>query len=388
MEGECQVPFIYLDNAATTYPKPESVYLAMDSFNREMGGNPGRGSNQQSLQAGSIILQTREALARLFSIKECLNIAFTANVTESLNIGLKGWLRPGDHVITTSMEHNAVARPLFAMRQQGVEWTQVKCAADGSLEPEDIQRAIKPNTRMICALHASNLTGTVMPIREIGHIARTAGIAFMVDAAQTAGVLPIDVDNDNIDILAFTGHKGLFGAQGTGGIYIAPEIKIKPLKEGGTGSLSEHLEQPDFMPDMLESGTPNTPGIAALGAGVAFINEQGMDNIYKHEQKLLTQLIDGLQQIKGIKLYGPADPGRQTAVLSFNIDEMECGELSSRLDYEFGILSRSGMHCAPLAHQTVGTLASGSCRLSPGYFTSSEDIAATLRAIEKIATQK
>ena len=388
MEGECPVSVIYLDNAATTYPKPDSVYLAMDHFHRYMGGNPGRGSNQQSIQAGSVVLETREALARFFNIKDCLNIAFTANITESLNIGLKGVLRPGDHVITSSMEHNAVARPLFTLRQQGIAWTLVDCAADGSLDPEDIRRALKPNTRMICTLHASNLTGTIMPIREIGSIARSAGIIYMVDSAQSAGVLPIDVNIDNIDILAFTGHKGLFGPQGTGGIYINPAIKIRPFKEGGTGSFSEYLEQPDFMPDVLESGTLNTPGIAGLGAGVAFINEQGMDNIYQHEQRLLIQLIDGLQQIKGIKLYGPADPRRQTAVLAFNIEGMDCGELSSRLDYEFGIITRSGIHCAPLAHQTVGSFTSGSCRLSPGYFNTSEDIVITLQAFEKITMQK
>jgi cysteine desulfurase family protein len=385
MEGEYMMSGIYMDNAATTYPKPESVYQAVDKFNRCMGGNPGRGSNQQSIQAGSVLLETRQTLARLFNVEECLDIAFTANVTESLNIGLKGVLRPGDHVITTSMEHNAVARPLFTLRQQGVEWTQVTCAADGTLDPDDVRHAIKSNTRMICTLHASNLTGTIMPIREIGNIARSAGVIYMLDSAQSAGVIPIDVDADNIDILAFTGHKGLFGPQGIGGIYINPVLKIKPMKEGGTGSLSEYLEQPDFMPDILESGTLNTPGIAGLSAGIAFINEQGMNKIYQHEQKLLAQLIDGLQQMKEIKLYGPADPKRQTAVLSFNIKGMDCGELSSRLDYEFGITTRSGMHCAPLAHQTLGSFESGSCRLSPGYFNTSEDINKTLVAIEKLA---
>lgn len=376
---------IYMDNAATSYPKPESVYRAVDHFNRYMGGNPGRGSNQQSNQAGSVLLNTRESVARLFNIEDCFNIAFTGNITEALNIGLKGLLQPGDHVITSSMEHNAVARPLFVLCKQGIEWTQVACAPDGSLDPDDIRKTIKPNTRMICTLHASNLTGTIMPIKEIGRIARTAGIVFMVDSAQSAGVLPINVMTDNIDMLAFTGHKGLLGPQGTGGIYIAPHIKIKPLKEGGTGSLSEYLEQPHIMPDMLESGTLNTPGIAGLGAGLAYIAEQGMEKIFGHEQQLLRQLIDGLQQIKGIRLYGPADWKLQTAVLAFNIAGLDCGELSSRLDYEFGITSRSGLHCAPLAHKTVGTFESGSCRLSPGYFNSHEDMVAVLEAIEKLA---
>lgn len=378
---------IYMDNAATSYPKPESVYQAVDHFNRNMGGNPGRGSNQQSLRAGSVLLDTRDCLARLFNIEDSDDIAFTANVTESLNIGLKGFLRPGDHVITSSMEHNAVARPLFVLQSQGVEWTRVSCAQDGSLDPDEVRQAIKKNTRMICMLHASNLTGTIMPIHEIGALAHAAGIAFMVDAAQTAGVLPINVVEDKIDILAFTGHKSLLGPQGTGGIYIDPGISIRPLKEGGTGSLSEYLEQPALMPDILESGTLNTPGIAGLGAGVKFILEQGLNQIRVHEQNLISQLIDGLSQIKGIKLYGPNNNQKQTAVLSFNLTGMDCGELSSSLDYEFGIITRSGLHCAPLAHQTIGTLQSGACRLSPGYFTSSEDIIYVLTAIDQLVQQ-
>ncbi len=375
----------YMDNAATSYPKPESVYQAVDHFNRNMGGNPGRGSNQCTIKAGSILLETRESLARLFNIQDSLNIAFTGNVTEALNIGLKGLLKPGDHVITSSMEHNAVARPLFSLRQQGIEWTQVTCSQDGSLDPDDLRRAIKKNTRMICMLHASNLTGTIMPIQAIGAIAKEAGLIFMVDSAQTAGVLSINVVTDNIDILAFTGHKGLLGPQGTGGIYVNTSLQIKALKEGGTGSLSEYLEQPDFMPDLLESGTLNTPGIAGLGAGVQFVFEQGLDKIRAHEQHLTKLLIDGLKQIPGLTLYGPADARRQTAVLAFNLEKLDCGELSSLLDYEFGITTRSGLHCAPLAHQTIGTFESGACRLSPGYFTDQEDILNVIAAINQLA---
>lgn len=376
---------IYMDNAATSFPKPESVYKAVDHFNRYMGGNPGRGSNQQTLEAGSVLLNTREALARFFNINDSGDIAFTLNITESINIGLKGMLRPGDHVITSSMEHNAVARPLNVLRRQGIEWTQVACGQDGSLDPDDLRRAIKKNTRMICILHASNLTGTIMPIREIGHIARNAGVTFMVDSAQTAGVLPIDTELDNIDILAFTGHKGLLGPQGTGGIYISPRIQVKPLKEGGTGSLSEYLEQPDFMPDVLESGTLNTPGIAGLGAGLDFIVKQGLEKIKDHEQLLTNQLLDGLQQIPGVTLYGPADSNQRTAVLAFNLNNMDCGELSTYLDYKFGITTRSGLHCAPLAHQTIGTLAKGACRLSPGYFTDHDDVFKVLTAIDQLS---
>ena len=276
-----------MDNAATTFPKPESVYTAVDNFNRYQGGSPGRGTHRQTMQAGSILLDAREALARLFNISDSSRIAFTANVTESLNTGLKGWLRPGDHVITTSMEHNSVARPVFALTRQGVEWTAVPCSIQKAvLDPERVDQAIKPNTRMICILHASNLTGTIMPIAEVGKMARDRGIVFMVDTAQTAGVLDLDVEEQCIDILAFTGHKGLLGPQGTGGIYLKPGLQIQPLKEGGTGSQSESLEQPECMPDRLESGTPNTPGIAGLLAGVEFILATGRDKIRSHEQAL------------------------------------------------------------------------------------------------------
>ena len=378
---------IYMDNAATSFPKPESVYTAVDHFNRCLGGNPGRGSHQATLKAGSILLDAREALSHLFNIKDCEQIAFTANVTESLNIALKGFLHPGDHVISTSMEHNAVARPLYTLSQQGVEWTPVACAGDGSLDPEEISKAIKPNTRMVCMLHASNLTGTIMPIAEAGKICRENGLVFLVDSAQTAGVLPLDVEAQYIDLLAFTGHKGLLGLQGTGGLYVSSGIEIKPLKEGGTGSFSEHLQHPAFMPDRLESGTPNTPGIVGLLTGVEFILQTGRENIHRHEQELTEMLLDGLREIKGIKIYGPHDSKRQTAVIAFNIDDVDCGELSMQLDYQYGIVTRSGLHCTPLGHQTIGTLESGSCRLSPGYFTTKEEIEMVIKAVHHISKQ-
>lgn len=375
---------IYMDNAATTYPKPDSVYQAVDYFNRFLGANPGRGSNQQTLKAGSVLLEAREKLASLFNIGESSQIAFTLNITDALNIGLRGILKPGDHVITTSMEHNAVARPVFSLSKQGVEWTAVDCGSDGTLDPEDIRKAVKPNTKMICMLHASNLTGTIMPIAEVGRIAREHGIIFMIDTAQTAGVLPIDVEAYNIDILTFTGHKGLLGPQGTGGIYVRQGIDIKPLREGGTGSLSEYLEQPEVMPDLLESGTPNTPGIAGLLAGVKFIMDTGLDNIRKHEQRLMDILINGLKEIPDVELYGPLDVEKQTAVLAFNIKDMDCGDVALSLDYEYGIVTRSGLHCAPLAHKTIGTFEIGACRLSPGYFTSEEEIEKVVKAIYEI----
>jgi cysteine desulfurase family protein len=378
---------IYMDNAATSYPKPESVYTAVDHFNRNLGGNPGRGSHHATLKAGSILLEAREALAQLFEVPDCEQIAFTSNITESLNIALKGFLHPGDHVISTSMEHNSVARPLYALTLQGIEWTVVHCCPDGSLDPENIGKAIKPNTRMVCMLHASNLTGTIMPIAQVGKICRENGLIFVVDSAQSAGILPINVVEQNIDILAFTGHKGLLGLQGTGGIYVSPKVDLTPLKQGGTGSLSEHLYHPEFMPDRLESGTPNTPGIVGLMAGVQFISKTGLMNIHQHEQELTAMLYNGLKEIKGVKLYGPGDCQRQTAVIAFNISNMDCGELSMQLDYQYGIVTRSGLHCAPLAHQTIGTLEEGTCRLSPGYFTTRDEIEMVIRAIYEIAQQ-
>ncbi|NLB89555.1 MAG: aminotransferase class V-fold PLP-dependent enzyme [Syntrophomonadaceae bacterium] len=377
--------FTYMDNAATSYPKPESVYQAVDYFNRYMGGNPGRGSSQHTIKAGNVLLEAREALAKLFNIEDSLQIAFTYNVTDAINIGLKGILKPGDHVITTSMEHNSVARPLFYLEKQGIEWTKVACLPDGSLDSMDIAKAIKPNTRLICMLHASNVTGTIMPIKEVGKIAEENNILFMVDTAQSAGVLPIDVMEQKIDILAFTGHKGLFGPQGTGGIYVKPGLEINPMRQGGTGSLSEYLEHPDVMPDLLESGTLNTPGIAGLLAGVNFIMETGLDAIYKHEQELTEMLLSGLREIKGVKIYGPQDSKKQTAVIALNINDMDCGDACTILDYEYGIVTRSGLHCAPLAHHTLGTLEEGALRLSPGYFTTHEQIEYVIKALHSIA---
>ncbi|MGI6549418.1 MAG: aminotransferase class V-fold PLP-dependent enzyme [Syntrophomonadales bacterium] len=375
----------YLDNAATSYPKPEGVYRAMDNFNRQMGGNPGRGASRWTMTSNSIVSETREALASLFNISDSTRIAFCLNITEALNTGLKGILKPGDHVITTSMEHNAVARPLMALQQRGVEWSAVNCGSDGSLDPDDIRCAIRHNTRMICMLHASNVTGTIMPIRDVGMIAKEHDLLFMVDSAQTAGLLSLDVEEYCIDLLAFTGHKGLLGPQGTGGLYVRPGIKIEPLKEGGTGSLSEELAQPQFMPDHLESGTPNTPGIAGLGAGLDFLHSVGLENIRNHEKRLTEVLIRGLQEIDRVVVYGPIEADQRTAVVSFNIEGVDCGEVSLKLDHEYGIVTRSGLHCAPLAHRTIGTLIQGSCRLSPGYFSTEEDIEKTIQAVYRIA---
>lgn len=392
---------IYLDNAATSWPKPEAVYQAVDCFNRQLGASPGRGSHSRTLEAGRLLLATRQTLARLFNVADCARIVFTANATESVNLALKGILQPGDHAVISSMEHNAVARPLHVLERSGIGLTAVPCAPDGSLDPQDMEQAIRDNTRLLCLLHASNLTGTIMPVAEVGAIARRRQVLFLVDAAQTAGILPIDVEEQQIDLLAFTGHKGLFGPQGTGGLYIRPGVEVRPLKEGGTGSQSEQVAQPDFMPDRYESGTPNTPGIAGLRAGTRFVMETGLEEIRRREQRLAEMLIDGLREVRGITVYGPAESSRRLAVVSVNIEGMDCGELSFALDQE-GIITRSGLHCAPLAHRTVGAGRlvgqpqepggdsagwPGACRFSPGFFNTPGEIERVIRAVHAIAAK-
>jgi len=376
---------IYLDNAATSWPKPEAVYLAMDNFNRNIGANPGRGTTDSTLASSMLILETRELLAQLFNIEDPLRIAFTLNVTEALNVALKGILLPGDHLIISSMEHNSLVRPASLLAESGIELSIIPCSKAGVLDAKELSKAIRKNTRMVGLLQASNVTGSIQPIGEVGRICREHGILFLVDSAQSAGVLPIDVREQRIDILAFTGHKGLWGPQGTGGIFVRPGIAVRPLKEGGTGSRSQDLRQPDFMPDCLESGTLNTPGIVGLGAGVRFILEQGQEAIRLHEQKLTEILRQNLKKIAGLKIYGPSDSSDSTAVLSFTLADIDSAQISFLLDKEFGIVTRGGLHCTPLAHQTIGTLKQGTCRLSPGFFNTEQEMEPVIKAIAAIA---
>ncbi|NPV92403.1 MAG: aminotransferase class V-fold PLP-dependent enzyme [Firmicutes bacterium] len=378
---------IYLDNAATSWPKPEAVYEAVDGFLRQYGANPGRAGHKMSLQAGRVILETRELLASLFNIPDSSRLVFTANVTESTNLAIKGMLDPGDHVVLTGMEHNAVCRPIWALERLGVEHTVVGCSPEGYLEPSELAAAIRPNTRLVCVNHASNVVGTIQPIEKIGKLVSGRGAAFMVDCAQTAGVLPIDVQRFRIDLLAFTGHKGLMGPPGTGGLYIREGIEIRPLKEGGTGTNSELLTQPAAMPERYESGTLNTSGIAGLGAGVRFVMREGLDRIREHEQRLTARLLEGLRAIKGVKLYGPTDERQRVAVVLFNLEGHEANQVSFILDQVYDIATRSGLHCAPLAHRTIGTIDIGGVRVSPGYFTTMEQIEEFLAAVAVIAAE-
>jgi cysteine desulfurase family protein len=338
-----------------------------------------------SLEAGRVIFEARQEIASLFNVKDPMRIVFTSNTTEALNIALKGALREGDHVITSSMEHNSVARPLNRLREEGVEVTIVKGNEEGKIDPNDIKKAIKRNTKMIAITHASNVTGTIMPIEEIGNIAREMNLIFLVDAAQTAGILPIDVEKYNISLLAFPGHKGLYGPQGTGGLYIKEGVELTTLKEGGTGSRSELTTQPDLMPDKFESGTLNTPGIAGLKEGVKFIKRVGLNSIREHELKLVKLMLEGLKEIKKVKVYGPQNLEERVGVISITLENKDVGEASYILDREFSIAARSGLHCAPLAHSTIGTLKTGTLRFGIGYFNTEEDIMKTIEAVKVIA---
>lgn len=380
---------VYLDNAATSYPKPVQVYEAVYKFMRDVGASSGRGAYRRALEADRVIFDTRKYLARLFNISDPARIIFTLNVTESINLALKGLLNPGDHVVTTSMEHNAVWRCLKVMEQSGIiELTSVPCSKQGLLDPSRLMGSIRHNTKMIVMLHASNVTGTIMPVAEIGRLARAKNICLLVDTAQTAGVYPIDVQDMNIDLLAFTGHKGLLGPQGTGGLYIREGFLPRPLKEGGTGSHSILERQPDELPDRYEPGTPNVPGLAGLAASVKYILEEGIEKIRRHEEELTACAIERLKTINGLTLYGPLNPDLSMAVLSFNLSHWRPEELAHRLDMDWGIMVRAGLHCSPCAHWTIGTLDRGTVRAGLGYFNKQQDIEHLGRALEKLAVQK
>ena len=378
---------IYLDNAATTFPKPESVYRAVDDCLRNYCANPGRGGHKLSLKSGRVLLEARELLAELFNADSPENVILTRNATEALNLAIKGFLYAGSHVITTSMEHNSVMRPLKILEERGIETTIVQCNEYGEIDVESIKKEIKKETALIVATHASNVVGTITPIEGIGNLAKRYGLTFLVDASQTAGVYQIDMEKMNISMLAFTGHKSLMGPQGTGGLCIRGGLKLIPLQEGGTGSKSESLYQPDIMPDRYESGTHNTPGIAGLCAGVNFINSKGIDTIRSHEQELTRYFLDGLREIKDVRIYGTKEIEKQAPVVSINIGDIGSSEISYILDETFDIATRSGLHCAPMAHKTIGTLEQGTVRFSFSIFNTIYQVDTVLDAIAHIARE-
>ncbi|MGQ9467446.1 MAG: aminotransferase class V-fold PLP-dependent enzyme [Anaerolineae bacterium] len=380
---------IYLDNAATSWPKPPQVLAAMVRFLTEVGANPGRSGHRLSVEAGRVVYAAREAVAELFHAPDPLRVVFGMNATEGLNLALRGLLRPGDHVVTSSMEHNSVMRPLRALEREGISVTVVACSPEGSLDPRAVLEALRPETRLVVLNHASNVTGTLLPVAEVGRaLHRMRGPLLVVDAAQSGGAVSIDVQADGIDLLAFTGHKSLYGPMGTGGLIIGERVPLgefRPLLRGGTGSRSEREEQPDFLPDMCESGTPNGVGLAGLEAGVRWVLEQGVEAIRAHEMALTQRLIEGLSAIPGVTVYGTRDPERQTAVVSFNIAGMEPSEVGMRLDEEYGIMCRVGLHCAPAAHRTIGTFPAGTVRFALGAFNTPEEVDAALRAVARLA---
>jgi cysteine desulfurase family protein len=377
---------VYLDNAATSWPKPEAVYRAADEALRFCSGNPGRSGHTLSLAAGRCIESARMLLAKLFNIPGPASVIFTLNTTDALNLALKGMLKPGDHVITGSMEHNSVARPIETLKKRGIECSGVPSLPVTGTDPKAVKAALQNNTRMVVMTHVSNVTGTIHPIGEIGALCRERGIIFLVDAAQSAGTRPIDVRDMNIDLLAFPGHKGLLGPQGTGGLYIREGLILETQREGGTGSRSESLIQPEESPGRYESGTANTAGIFALGEGVKLLLEEGVEAVARREALLVSRLIEGLASVPGLVLYGPPPGEERSGVLSLTLKNTGSIEAAMILDNAFGIAARGGLHCAPEAHRTLGTLKTGgTLRLSPGYFTTEDDIDYCVRAIREIA---
>ncbi|MCY6482761.1 aminotransferase class V-fold PLP-dependent enzyme [Clostridium aestuarii] len=377
---------IYLDNAATTFPKPQQVYDEVLECMRNYAANPGRSSHDMAIKAESKIMEARQEISTIFNIKNPLNIVFTSNATDGLNIGIKGILKAGDHVISTMIEHNSVLRPINSLNKKRTEVSLIGVNTRGYVNIEALKKEIKKNTKAIVINHASNVLGTIQNINEIGKIAKEKGIIFMVDASQSAGVVPIDVVKDNIDILAFPGHKGLFGPQGTGCIYINEKVNMYPYTEGGTGSQSNLMKQPKFLPDRFESGTRNTPGIAGLCEGVKFIKKVGIDKIRKHENMITKYLVQELSEISRIKIYGGSNYDNRAAVVSFNIDGIDSSEVGYLLNEE-GVAVRTGYHCAPLIHGIIGTNYKGTVRISPGYFNTLKEIEKTIEIIKKISTK-
>ncbi|MFN3466550.1 MAG: aminotransferase class V-fold PLP-dependent enzyme [Candidatus Brocadiales bacterium] len=379
---------IYLDNAATSFPKPSEVYREMDEFFRLRAANPGRAGYRLSLGAEREIERARKVLTGHFGAREPQRLVFTLNATDAINMAIKGLINPGDHVITTTLEHNAVTRPLNSLEGQGViTITRVRPSPQGFLDPDDIKRSITPKTRLIALVHASNVLGVIQPIRDIGRLVRERDLLLLVDAAQSAGLWPIDVEGQYIDLLAFTGHKSLFGPPGTGGLYVGERAEPRPWWVGGTGVDSQNPVQPLDMPFRLEGGTPNFVGLVGLRAGVEFVSRTGIDKIRRHGQALISQLLHALGGDDRFVLYGPPpDTENRSPILSLNVKGMEPQVVGAILDESFGIAVRSGLHCAPGTHREIGSLPQGTVRISPGFFNTGDDIAQVALALKEIAS--
>ena len=376
---------IYLDNAATSFPKPKEVATAVYDFMVNNGTSSGRGSYKKAMQSDYIVYECRKLIGKLFNFDNPKKVVFTSNVTDSLNIAMRGILKENDHVITSSLEHNAVWRCLKTLeRDINIKIDTVECSKDGITNPQDIKKYIKKDTALIVFTQASNVLGTIQPIREIGAIAREHNIPFLVDSAQSAGAMKIDVKEDNIDILAFTGHKSLLGPMGTGGLIINTDIDIKPLKAGGTGGDSAYEYQPDYYPNHLETGTSNVSGIAGLREAIKFLNREGIDNIHNKEKELTKYALEKLETVKDIEIYGPKDCEKMLSVISFNIKDKRPEDVGSILDQKYDIMLRAGLHCAPTAHSVIGTKERGTLRIGLGYFNEKEDIDKLVEALNNL----
>lgn len=378
-------PIVYLDHAATSWPKPPEVFEAMRKAMEEAAANPGRGSHRMAVKASRVLYGTRRTLADLFGVKNPNDIALTSNTTEALNLAIKGYLREGDHVIATMIEHNSVRRPLeYLKRTRGVQVDYIPVDEEGQLDVQLIEGAFRSNTRLVVCSHSSNLLGSIIPLVEIGELVKKKGAVLLVDAAQSAGMLDIHVETMHVGMLAFPGHKGLLGPQGTGGLYISPDIDLEPLLHGGTGSQSEAIEQPTVRPDRYEAGTPNTIGYAGLQAGVKKVLEWTPQHIYQHEWELTQYMIEGLQEVGGLRILGPALGQARTGIVAFVSERYSASELAFRLDREYGIAVRAGYHCTPLAHMASGTEQTGAVRASVGISTSRDEVELMRKAIAEI----
>ena len=388
---------IYLDNAATSWPKPESVWQAVDDYQRRLGVTAGRGVYQEAAEVERLVNQCRQRLAALIGAGEAQRIVFTLNGTDSLNQALHGLLRPGDHVVTSVCEHNSVLRPLRHWQDHGdVRVTYVRCSEEGYLDPDDVRQAIQPRTRLIALIHASNVSGAVQPAAEVGRLAREAGVLYLIDAAQSLGHTPIDVQQIGCDLLAAPGHKGLMGPLGTGILYVGPnaEQQLLATRQGGTGTRSDEDLQPANLPDKYESGNLNVPGIVGLGAGVAEVERRGIEAIGLHERALVGRLMEGLADLEQVTVYGPAKADRRqrtgnkssVGVVSFNVEGFEPQELAALLDSMRSIQVRAGLHCAPRMHQALGTSPRGTVRISVGLFNTIADVDSLLEVLREVAS--
>ncbi len=375
---------IYMDNAATTMRKPETVIQAVADAMRSMG-NAGRGAHGASLSASRTIYDTREKICRLFGGTNPRQVVFTSNSTESLNIAVKGLLDPGDHVITTMMEHNSVLRPLYEMSGKGVDLSIVQCDKKGRFDISEIEELIRPQTKAVVCTNGSNLTGNYVDIEKIGRIARKHGVLFIVDASQTAGVFPIDVQSMNIDVLCFTGHKSLLGPQGTGGMYVREGLAVRPLKSGGSGVQTYSRSHPSEMPTALEAGTLNGHGLAGLHAALEYLEEEGIGRIRAREQELMWRFYEGVKTIPNVKIYGDFDTKERCPIVALNIGDYDSSEVSDALLVDYGISTRPGAHCAPLMHEALGTVGQGAVRFSFSHYNTEEEVDTAVRAVRELS---